>query len=57
MLEIKKTGICEECTKAELFLEDYRNSCFDDHIWRLYCKHKEACERVEKVLAKGEVSE
>ena len=54
MIEIKKTGICEECTKAELFLEDDRDSVFDDPDWRLRCKHEEACERVEKILEKGD---
>ena len=54
MIEIKKTGICKECTKAELFLEDDRDSVFDDPDWRLRCKHEEACKFVEEVLTKGE---
>ena len=51
MIEIKKTGICEGCTKAKLFLEDDRDSVFDDPDWRLHCEHEKACERAEKVLA------
>lgn len=52
MIEIKKTGICEECTKAELFLEYYWDSVFDDRDWRLNCKHENACARAaEKALA------
>ena len=51
MIEIKKTGICEECTKAALFLTDERKNMFDDPDWRLHCEHEKACERAEKVLA------
>ena len=56
MIEIKKTGICDGCTKSDLFLQDYRNSVFDDHIWRLECNHREACERLAELLAKDEES-
>ena len=50
MIEIKKTKICEGCGEVDLELRDYRISCFDNHDWRLFCRHSNACERIVKMF-------
>ena len=44
-IEIKKTGICQECILASLELREVAISNLGGRIWAVTCDHKDACLR------------
>ena len=49
MIEIKMTGICENCTCADLFLDciniESFNGDYDMTKWSIGCKHERVCNK------------
>ena len=45
MIEIKKTGMCEDCELADLYLEDVEIESFYGKIkhFTIHCAHEEVC--------------
>ena len=52
MIEIKMSGLCENCRVADLFLECIESQSYDmgmsymNKEWTVKCKHKSACDRM-----------
>ena len=52
MIEIKMSGLCEDCRVADLFLECIEFQSYDmgmsymNKEWTVKCKHKSACDRM-----------
>ena len=48
MIEIKMSGLCEDCEKADLTLDcmEFSNLYETKKEWYIKCIHNEACERM-----------
>ena len=52
MIEIKMSGLCEDCRVADLFLDCIEFQSYDMGMsytskeWTVKCKHQRACERM-----------
>ena len=47
MIEIVKTGMCEDCLFAELELNCIRTDTGDWNIWSISCRNEYACKRMK----------
>jgi len=49
MIEIMKSGMCADCTVADLELIE-TETFFGARLWAIRCNHEPDCERIEKEL-------
>ena len=52
MIEIKFTGMCEDCRCADLEAHCFRTDT--GNIWIVTCNHNDACERIMAKMEKEE---
>ena len=53
MIEIVKSGMCADCTVADLELIE-ANTGSGARLWAIRCNHEPVCERFEKALKRKE---
>lgn len=48
MIEIKMSGLCEDCNKADLRIDctEFSSGLETMKYWEIRCVHEEACERM-----------
>lgn len=51
-IELEKKGLCKDCPAADLETEYFTTA--DGKHWCIVCRHAEACERIARILQKGE---
>ena len=52
MIEIKFTGMCEDCKDADL--EVHRLALHTGYKWMVFCNHNNACERMKAKITEVE---